>query len=202
LAINIHDYWYDIPVGPELRQGDIFRRLLVMWFPQDLPVGMDLPRDAEELTVKPEWAVGDWIVLSASCDVDRNAQSYPQAILGRVLPVDLETFGAKTEKELMERTEVVRKGLEPTKFLLPEHPGTQPPFPLSIVTYRVHHTMPTDYLRRNSAGRRLRLKHPFRESFGTWVAANIGRVGPETSTLIPEFIKTYPAHTLKANRED
>jgi len=45
----------------------------------------------------------------------------------------------------------------------------------------------------------LRLKHPFRESFGAWVAGNIGRVGPETSTLIDEFTKTFPPHILKAN---
>jgi hypothetical protein len=59
--------------------------------------------------------------------------------------------------------------------------------------------MPADYLRRNHGKRHLRLKHPFRESFGSWVAANIGRVGPETSTLIPPIARTFPHHTLKAN---
>jgi len=196
---NTYEHWYETPVGSELRQGDIFRSLLVMWFPQDLQGATSEPSDADELTVKPEWAVGDWIVMSASCDVDRDSKSYPQALLGRVLPATWEAFGVKTAREFNERAEVVRKGLEPTKFLLPEHPQTRPPFPLSIAQYRIHVTMPADYLRRNCDGRRLRLKHPFRESFGAWVAGNIGRVGPETSTLIDEFTKTFPPHILKAN---
>jgi len=200
LAPNIHEHWYDIPAGPELRQGDIVRGLLVMWFPQNLRIDAPPATDDAKITVTPEWAVSDWIVMSASCDVDRDATSYPQVLLGRVLPATLANFGVKTEKEFRERAEVVRKGLEPTKFLLPEHPALQPPFALSIVTYRVHATMPADYVRQNGK-ERLRLKHPFRESFGAWVASNIGRVGPETPTLIPEFAKTYPAHTLKANTE-
>lgn len=172
-----------------------------MWFPQNLPAAEDPPSESTELTIRPEWVVGDWIIMSASCDVDRDAKQYPQALLGRVLPATLDTFGVKTDKEFNERAEVVRKGLEPAKFLLPEHPQVQPPFPLSVVQYRVHVTMPTDYLRRRCDGRRLRLKHPFRESFGTWVGANIGRAGPETSTLIPQFAKPFPTHALKANQE-
>jgi hypothetical protein len=104
------------------------------------------------------------------------------------------------EKDFKERCEVLRKGLEPTKFLLPAHPEVNPPFPLSIVQYRIHVTMPSDYVRRKCDGLRLRLKHPFRETFGAWLAGNIGRVGPETSTLIPRFTATtVPAHILKAN---
>ena len=196
-----HEHWYEIPVGPELRQGDILRRLLVMWLPQELPVLEHVPEDGEP-PVKPEWVVGDWIVMSASCDVDRGAQSYPHALVGRVLPATLETFGARTEKEFKERAEVVRKGLDPSKFLLPEHPGAAPPFPVSIVQYRVHVTMPADYLRRSSVGRRLRLKHPFRETFGAWVGSNMSRVGPENSTLIPGFgVTTWPKDVLRASEE-
>ena len=193
-----HEHWYEFPVTSALRQGDIFRRLLVMWLPQDLEGAVDPPDNAQMLPVTCEWAAGDWIVMSASCDVDREANSYPQVMLGRVLPATLDNFKVKTMKDFNERAEVVRKGLEPTKFLLPEHPAATPVFPLSFVQYRIHVTMPADYLRRKGQGR-LRLKHPLRETFGTWVAGNIGRVGPETATLIPEFTKTYPAHTLKAN---
>jgi hypothetical protein len=80
-----------------------------MWFPQDLPVA-ERPADNAEVTVTPEWTVADWIVMSASCDVDRETKSYPHVLLGHVLPVSTENFGVKTEKERDERAEVVRKG--------------------------------------------------------------------------------------------
>jgi hypothetical protein len=171
-----------------------------MWFPQDLQVTPDPPSDDAELTVTPQWAVADWILMSASCDVDRAVTIYPHAILGRVLPATFQTFNANNQKEFDERAEVIRKGLEPTSFLLAGHPDALPPFPLSFVHYRTHFTMPTDYLRRKS-DTRLRLKHPFREAFGAWAASNMGRVGPETAALIPEFTKTFPKHTLRANLE-
>src|SRR5206468_10044413 len=133
----------------------------------------------QQPSVTPEWGVGDWIIMSASCDVDR-PQGYPHVLLGRVLPATPENFGLRDEgKEFQKRVEVVRKGLDPSKFLLAEHPGVSPAFPLSVVQFRVHVTMPIDYLRRSAVGRRLRLRHPFRESFGNWVGANMSRVGPE-----------------------
>lgn len=197
---NTHDHWYEVPAGPELRQGDILRDVFVIWFPQETTIDPP-PTDKSQFTVVPEWQKGDWIVMSASCDLDRSADDYPHALLGRVVQATIGTFGVTTDKEFRQRCEVIRKGLEPSKFLLPEHPNAQPPFLLSTVLYRQHVTMPADYIRRECGGRRLRLKHPFRESFGAWVGANIGRVGPETHTLIPEFVKTYPAHVLKANEE-
>ena len=196
---RVHDFWYEIPNGPALRQGDILRQLVVIWLPQDLPV---LEPIGPEIPVRPEWREGDWIIMSASCDVDRPT-GYPQVLLGRVLPAIPGTFGLREEgTEFQKRLEVVRKGLDPSKFLLPRHPGVDPPFPLSVVQFRVHVTMPIDYLRRIPLERRLRLRHPFRESFGNWVGANISRVGPETPMLIPGFgPKTWPADVLGAADE-
>lgn len=196
--LPIHDSWYEIPDGPALRQGDIFRRLLVLWLPQELPL-FDKVRPEQKLPVEPEWDIGDWIVMSASCDVDR-PNGYPHVLLGRVLPAIPQNFGLQDDgKEFQRRLEVVRKSLDPSRFLLAEHPRAEPPFPLSIVQFRVHVTMPIDYLRRAPVGGRLRLRHPLRESFGNWVGANISRVGPENAVLIPGFgIATWPTDVLRA----
>lgn len=197
----VWDHWYEPVEGNDtLRQGDIFRGLLVYTLPQDLPAPDTPPAPGSRIPVDVVWARGDWIIMSASCDVDRPADVYPHVVLGRVLPPTRDVLGTKSDKEHNERIEVIKKGLEPGRFMLSECPSAAPPFPQSVVQYRVHLTMPSSYLRRNCAGQRLRLRSPFRESFGNWVGANISRVGPETHTLIPgnPAVQTWPIHTLRA----
>jgi hypothetical protein len=199
--VKVWDHWYVQIVGDQtLRQGDIFRALLVYTLPQDLPVPAAPPAPGSRIPVDVAWARGDWIIMSASCDVDRPATVYPQVVLGRVVPATPVVLGTHSEKEYAERIEVIKKGLEPTRFMLAECPLTTPPFPPSVVQYRVHLTMPSDYLRRNCAGERLRLRHPIREVFGSWVGANIARVGPEDHVLIPANpnVRTWPVHVLRA----
>ncbi len=201
--MEVWDHWYLPVVGDQpLRQGDIFRDLVVYTLPQNLQV-LDNPPEpgsGSRIPVEAEWSRGDWIIMSASCDVDRPAATYPHVVLGRVLPATPAVLGTGGEKDYRERLEVLKKGLEPARFLLAECPPAAPPFPMSVVQYRVHVTMPADYLRRNCAAERLRLRHPIREVFGTWVGTNIMRVGPEDYMNIPTSgARTWPAHTLKAN---
>ena len=202
----VWEHWYELVVGVNtLRQGDLFRNLLVYSFPQDMQIPTALPAPGTRITgVEVEWGHGDWIIMSASCDVERPENVYPYVVLGRVVPSTPDVLGTKSEKEHNERIEVIKKGLEPGRFMLAECLVAAPPFPQSLVQYRVHLTMPASYLRRNCAGQRLRLRHPFRESFGNWVGANISRVGPETETLIPEIpgVRTWPIHTLRAADAD
>jgi hypothetical protein len=203
--VEVWDHWYVPLVGDQtLRQGDIFRDLLIYSFPQDLPVPAARPAPGASIPVDVEWARGDWIIMSASCDVDRPARFYPQVVLGRVLPATPVTLGTHGDKEYAERIEVLKKGLEPTRFMLAQCPPATPPLPLSVVQYRVHVTMPADYLRRNCEAERLRLRHPIREVFGSWVGANIARVGPEDHILIPPNpdVRTWPVHVLKASDAD
>src|SRR5207253_1578987 len=78
--------WYEIVEDSSLRQGDIFRKLLVFAFPQDLPIlGRD-PTPEEVIPVNAAWYVGDWIIMSASCDVDRETATYPFVLVCRVWP--------------------------------------------------------------------------------------------------------------------
>ena len=194
------EHWYEVVETSTLRQGDVLANLLVFWFPQDLPV-----RDADppegRLDVVAEWDRGTWIVMSASCDVDREAARYPQVLMGRVAPATRAVLNQQTEKDLKTRLEVIRRGLDPSAFLLAPHPN-DPPFPLSVVQWRMHVTLPVEYVRRAATGRRLRLKSPYRESFGNWVGGNIERVGPEDSTAVPKFRDTvWPEHVLRSSEE-
>ncbi len=197
-----HKHWYEITDKGDLRQGDVFRQLLVFMIPPDVPVYEADPADAR-VQIPVGWHRGDWIVMSASCDLDR-PETYPQVLLGRVLTAEraLPETTAKNEEELRKTLEVARRGQDPARFILPEHPAVTPPFPCSFVQAKVHVTSPIEYLLKACGKPRLRLKHPFRESFASWVGANISRVGPETHTLIPKFIKNlYPGHVLKATDE-
>jgi hypothetical protein len=63
--------------------------------------------------------------------------------------------------------------------------------------------LPAAYLLRHCHDGRLRLRHPFRESFGNWVGASISRVGPEDETLIPDTgVVIFAAHILKATESE
>jgi hypothetical protein len=190
------DLWYSVVEDDSLRQGDIFRNLLVFWLPQDLLAN---ETGGDDQPVEVARARGDWIITSASCDVANNR--YPLVFLSRVLPATQETLNEKSAKDFRTRLEVLRRGFEPTRFLLAECPNIEPAFPLSYVDYRVHALLPHPYLKRNCRGPRLRLKHPMREQFGVWAGANLSRVGPEDDTKIPGKGGAWPSDVLRANEE-
>jgi hypothetical protein len=205
LAPDPWDDWYEIVDGnTDLRQGDIFRNLLVFWFPPDLPVIEPPKSDEEKLSLQVEWSQEDWIIMSASCDVARPV-TYPNVILGQIYPVTHKNLGTKEgqEKDAAQRQEVIRRGQDPGKFLLAECPLAVPAFPRPFVHYKSHVTLPAGYLLRNCRDERLRLRHPFRESFGNWVGTNISRVGPEDETIIPATgVVIFAAHILRATESE
>jgi len=181
-------WWYEIiEIGDEsLRQGDIFRNLVVFAPAQNMPVLEEKPAADEKLSVDGEWDVGDWIVMSASCDVGRaSAAHYPHVLIAKVYPATAEELKAKGRK-LDEALEAIRRGLDFHRFLLAEWPPLD--FPRSYVEFRPHLTVPVEYLKRACHTRkRLRLEPPFREQFGNWVGANISRGGIEEEEQIPPY---------------
>lgn len=177
--------WYQVVEDTTLRQGDIFQKLLAFALPQELPVLKEPPKPDELIPVEAGWEVGDWILMSASCDLERSAVKYPYVLVCRISPAT--SLGAKSDKKLRDQQEVIRKGYDPLRFLLAEHPD-DPFLPLSVVVFRPHLTLPSDYLRRACVGRRLRLRSPHREAFGNWVASNFSRVGVEDNVQVPKFI--------------
>lgn len=174
--------WYEIVEDSSLRQGDIILNLCAFALPQSLPVLRNAPGQNDPLPV--EWILGDWIIMSASCDVDRGSEKYPYVLVGRVLEATSDKLGVK-EKKLDGVIEVIRRGWDPTKFLLAECPALKPPFPRSFVPFRPHLTLPLDHLVRACVGKRLRLRSPFREWFGSWVGSNFSRVGIAEASQIP-----------------
>jgi len=186
-------HWYDIVDDATLRQGDVFRKIVCYWPPDELELRREDPPQGSKSELA--WHRGDYILLSASCDVDQDG--YPYALLGRVVPASPENLKA-TGKDLEQRLEVLRQGLVPSQFLLAPCSAIDPPFPLSVVQHKVHALLPVGYLRRHSGMARLRLRHPLREKFGNWVGSNFSRVGPENQALIPRMAKIHPPHVLSA----
>ncbi len=167
--------WYEIVDNSALLQGDIVPNLFAFAFPQSLPVRRVAPEPNERLPVGG--ILGDWIIMSASCDVARGSKKYPYVLVGRVLPATSDKLGNVKEEKLKSVLEVIRSGRDPGKFLLAECPAMYPQFPRSFVQFRPHLTLPHDYLLGACVGKRLRLRSPFRESFGNWVGGNFSRVG-------------------------
>lgn len=184
--------WYEIVEDKTLRQGDIFLNLFVCSIAQSLEAPRDLSTTGTPVAIPTEWAVGNWIVMSASCDLDRGPDKYPYAVLCRVHPALPEGYQAGKDKSHNQRLEVIRKGYDPQRFLLAEHPRV-PEFPLSFALFRPHITLPLTYLEGSCSGKRLRLNPPHREAFGNWVGANFSRVGIEDPQQIPRFVSEDPS---------
>jgi hypothetical protein len=197
---DVGAYWYDIVTDDSIRQGDIFRNLLVGWLPDDLPV----PTPGEESKLREaslQFGRADWIVLSASCDVQPGRGSNQrQVLLGRVFACNEENLkDVKTAKDLKERVEVLRRGFDPMRYLLAQHTA-EPELPLSFAVFRIQLTMPLAYLQKCCQGPRLRLDSPHRERFGNWAGACLSRVGIEDAEQV-SFDKDpplYPAHILRS----
>lgn len=185
------DYWYELVENDSLRQGDLFRGLLVYWLPRDLPLAADAGA-----THHLEYTRADWIILTASCDLDQRRSTH--VLMGRVVEATPEFLKCQSEKEYQQRLEVVRRGLDPGKFLLPGSSRVNPPLEMSIALFRTQVLLPVEYLQRNCTGPRLRLQHPFREKFGNWVGARFSDVGPEDHVQIPPITRIFEKHVLDA----
>lgn len=197
---DLWKHWYELPTDNlAQRQGDIFQKLVVPLLPHDLPAISPPPSEPPDIV----WdiAYGNWITLSASCDIDeKHKQGY--VLIAQVLPVELATLRAKDQKELDQKCEVIRRGWDPVRFLLPGCPDVDPTFPLSFVQYRTQAFVPLQYLRASSNGPRLRLRAPFREKLGIWAGSGFSRVGIEDSMNIPPFLKNlFAMQVLKASED-
>lgn len=195
-ALEISRSWYEIVRDQSLRQGDIFRSVLGFWLPDGLP--LTDPSGEESLAIDAHYERGDWIVLTASCDLQRDTDTH--ALLARVIEATASNLNnSQTDKERLERLEVIRRGFDPLRHLLAEHPE-DPKLPLSFVGYKTQVLLPIEYLRRNCTGPRLRLRSPHRERFGLWAGANLSRVGIEDSEQLRFLGKTYvgPAQILRS----
>lgn len=195
------EHWYEVvdEGDDSLRQGDIFRDLVVYWLPDDLPT-LDDDADADDVELTVNADRGDWIVLTASCDLHQ--ERFSHALLAGVAEASYEGLNIPGgedagQDELDKYQEVVRAGLDPTKFMLPSYEGIEPSFPRSVAFIRTNVFLPLPYLKRNCTDQRLRLNHPFREKFGNWVGQRFSAVGPEDYATIPRIRQVFPEHILQ-----
>lgn len=188
-------FWYEVVSVAALRQGDILRGFPV-FFAAD---AFDVPSEGLEAQVPlpGEFLRGDWVIVSPSCDIDNDKTKH--VLLAACQPVSAATLKAQSQTDMDQKLQVVSQGLDPSKFLLPEHTA-DPRFPLSIVSNLAIGVMPVGTIRRFvGQNARLRLRHPFRERLGNWCGQWISRVGPENETLMPRFTSIYPKHVLTQN---
>lgn len=188
--------WYEITEEKSLRQGDVFPRLLAFRFPQELPVSNADPDPASLSQIPLKWSRDDYIVISASCDIVRGEDTH--VLLARMVEGSEKNLRVQSEADRLKKLEVVRQGYDPARFLLPECPDPAAPMPMSVVFYREQAFLPLQYMLANCVGPRLRLRPPFRERFGFWAAANLGRVGIEDESQIPQLAKFSAGGVLKA----
>lgn len=187
------EHWYDVVTETSLRQGDIIQDIRSFWLADRL--------DEDDTDTPPvEYRRGNWIIAQASCDLDTARSS--QAIVLQVMEASREIFKLEgaPEKEFKKRLEVLRKGLSPRAFLLPEQTEGPALLPISFVPWDFVITLPTKYIQQVVEDvPRLRLKHPFREQFGNWLGQRISAVGPENEGLIPAFYRQiHDEHVLRA----
>jgi hypothetical protein len=186
-AVPFWTHWYELAAFDNLRQGDILRGLTVLWFPQGLTVDEAKVATRENIEVEPDYKKDDWIVLTASCDMENNPNA--QVLLGRVFEANQANLKAPNDAQFKERLEVLKRGQYPNRHLLAEFEDGAFRFPQSVVDFHFHALMPIQYLLRAAASPRLRMKSPFREQFGNWAGGCISRVGPETSMQIPKIVE-------------
>lgn len=202
---DVGNFWYEVVTDDSIRQGDIFQNLLVAWLPDDFPLAEQGKEEETLDKAKLQFVRSDWTVLSASCDVQPQRASADQtALIGAVLRCSPENLNnAKTDKDLRERVEILRRGFDPMRYLLAPH-TSDPALELSFVYFRLQLTMPLAYLRRSAIGPRLRMKSPHRERFGNWSGECLSRVGIEDAEQV-RFVKDqgiYPPQILRANPEE
>lgn len=124
-------HWYELADFANLRQGDILRRVTVLWFPQDLTVDEEKVDAKEVIETEPAYKKDNWIVLTASCDMENNQDA--QVLLARVFEPNQANLKTPNEDEFKLTLEVIRRGQYPSRFLLPEFETDTFRFPRSIV---------------------------------------------------------------------
>lgn len=185
--------WYDRVEDGSVRQGDIFRAIPAVWPADTYDQSADF--STEPVRIDCANATLDAIVISASCDIAN--PKYPYSLLARV--VDAEVAVKATGDTRLQRLEVLRQGLVPNQFLLPDSGDAVPKLGLSVVHHKVHIMVPTEALRRMAQMPRLRLRSPMREKFGQWVGACFARIGLEAETEIGRFVSSvFAPHVLDA----
>lgn len=191
--------WYEVVTDASFRQGDVLQNLWTFWIDEDVPQFDETQGPTAGSLPKAAFGRGNWIVASASCDLQNRAQSI---LLCHLLSATPANVLAENDKVMLDRLELMKRGLVPSRFLLPAAPTADPPLSASVVAFTSSIVLPLSYVRDRVRERaRLRLRSPFRESFGNWLGGRISSVGIEDGDRLPPFRRapTSEKHVLEAD---
>lgn len=158
--------WYGIVEGDELQQGDIFENCPIFLPPEQM-------NGSETPVVK--WKERDLIVISQSCNLEKDREKIQQANLCEAWRRSEFRTGFLSKPGDLEQ---VRKGQVPRYHLLApsSHSGFERE--LRIVDLQQVHSLPVQFLRlRAKSEVRLRLLPPYREHLSQAFARVFMRVG-------------------------
>lgn len=176
-------HWYSLVSGDSIRQGDIYRDVLLPRFADSL-TSDDLAEGGAPLVVTSQGTVA---VLSPSCDLEQDRVE-TGVLVARIWPATEKVLGATKRSDYRKRLELLRQDGYASRFLLPAYDKPDEPFPWSFVEWRQPYFLPKGYLRRFHDRERLRLRHPLREKFGQWAGQRLSEVGVEEEATLDRII--------------
>ena len=171
--------WYELVEGRDLLQGDILEQCPVFRLPPDLSV--PLPNDVD-LDVGEQ----DMVITSQSCDLAEGQKGIEYVALTPLwsltdVTTEFNYFGSPYIRERC------RRGNMPGHHMLAacEHDDWERE--VRVVSFREVHSLPIDFLRgfAEQAGKRVRVRSPYREHLAQAYARYYMRVGLPVD--IPRF---------------
>lgn len=179
------DYpWYDSVEGDDIQQGDILENCPVFLMPSDFEIPSSGEEDAEEIGVI-DWEERDVIIMSQSCDLDKNHPKVDQVLLCSVWNKSEIAHGQPMHSN--GDWEKARKGQFPSLHILHKCELNDLSHDFAFVDFRRVYSLPIAFLRKqaSAAGPRIRLLPPYREHLSQAFARFFMRVGLPSD--IPKF---------------
>lgn len=161
--------WFDIVEGSELQQGDLIR---------DCPIYTPIIPAEADGNVQVDEGQYDVIILSQTCDLVIGRENVQQVV---VCPAALRAeIAASNDHPLRTKGALQNacKNKEPAFFVLAAFEHADVSRDVSVVHFRMVYTLPIGYLRTiaERAGKRPRLRSPYKEALSNRFAAFFGRV--------------------------
>ncbi len=173
--------WFDAVAGDELWQGDIVENCPAFM----VPPGLDV--DAAPDTVAMGWEERDLVVMSQSCDLDKDHPKIDEVLL---CPVWLHSDLTRPNSHPARLMEEIRQGRRPALQLLNKCDLAGLDRDYRVVDFRHVYSLPLEFLRAQAkrSGKRIRLLPPYREHLAQAFARFFMRVGLPVD--IPSFTKS------------
>lgn len=172
MAATAQEYpWFGVVDGDDIQQGDIFEKCPVFLPPEALVV----TSEGKPASVDFTWVERDLIVMSQSCDLEKDREKLDEivfcAVWGRSEMTD-------PKMARVDALEDARKGRLPNIHLIAASTLQGFEREVRIVDFRRVYSLPVQYMRNRAIiSKRLRLLPPYREHLSQSFARFFMRVG-------------------------